>query len=181
MVVAWLVLSYTDEVFYSGSRYSSRYADSVDFDDEPSGGDTARVVIGIVLAVVVLAVVTVERWSLWKLLTTRFKRFARQADSGGSLTGLFTEDFREQLARYRQEDESAGAPGAPWWCTAATTRSWAPGSGATPGPWRSRWNGSKTPKAGRSSPPRRCTTGSARRSRTSATRARSRRTTGSAG
>ncbi|MEU4248362.1 hypothetical protein AB0F15_13220 [Amycolatopsis sp. NPDC026612] len=114
VVVAWLVLSYSDEIFDSGSRYSSRYAYSVDFDDdESSGGDTARVVIGIVLAVVVLVVVTIERWSLWNLLTTRFKRFARQTDSGGSLTGLFTEDFRDQLARYRQEDESAGAPGAP--------------------------------------------------------------------
>jgi hypothetical protein len=70
-------------------------------------------VIGIVLAVVVLAVATIERWSLWKLLTTRFRRLARPVDGGGSLSGLFTEDFRAQLARYRQEDEFAGAPGAP--------------------------------------------------------------------
>ncbi|MEV7098472.1 hypothetical protein AB0M80_37100 [Amycolatopsis sp. NPDC051045] len=110
VVVAWLLLSYSDELFSSGSSYSSRYYHEDVYVDDSSGGDTARTVIGIVLAVVVLVVATIERWSLWNLLTTRFRRFGGTADGGGSLAGLFTEDFRAQLARYRQEDEFAGAP-----------------------------------------------------------------------
>ncbi|MGK3201620.1 hypothetical protein [Amycolatopsis sp. MEPSY49] len=115
VVVGWLLLTYSDELFESsGSRYSSRYYDDVDIDyDGSSGGDTARFVIGIVLAIVVLMVVTFERWSLWNLLTTRFKRFAPPAPDTGSLSGLFTEDFREQLGRYQRGDEFAGMPGAP--------------------------------------------------------------------
>jgi len=113
IVVAWLLLSYSDEIFGSGSRYSSRYYDDDYYYDRDSGGDTARAVIGIVLAAVVLVVVTIERWSLWNLLTTRFRRVAPPADGGGSLTGLFTEDFRGQLVRYRQGDGAAEAPGAP--------------------------------------------------------------------
>jgi hypothetical protein len=109
VVAAWLLLAYSDEIFDSGSRYSSRYYADVEYDDSTSG-DTARFVIGIVLAVVVLMVVTFERWSLWNLLTTRFKRFAPPAPDGGSLTGLFTEDFRAQLGRYRRGDEFAGTP-----------------------------------------------------------------------
>jgi hypothetical protein len=113
IVVVWLLLAYSDEIFNSGSSsYSSRYYADVEFDDS-TGGDTARYVIGIVLAVVVLMVVTFERWSLWNLLTTRFKRFAPPAPDSGSLTGLFTEDFRAQLGRYQQIDEFTGAPGAP--------------------------------------------------------------------
>lgn len=112
VVVFWLLVTYSDEIFSSGSRYSSRYYDDVDY-GESSGGDTARFVIGIVLAVVVLMVVTFERWSLWNLLTTRFKRFAPPAPDTGSLTGVFTEDFRAQLGRYQRVDEFAGAPGAP--------------------------------------------------------------------
>lgn len=81
VVVAWLLLNYADEIFGYGSRsYSSRYADDVDFGDPSSeDGDIARHVIGIVLAAVVLMAVTFERWSLWNLLTTRFKRFAPPA------------------------------------------------------------------------------------------------------
>ncbi|VVJ24970.1 Uncharacterised protein [Amycolatopsis camponoti] len=112
VVIVWLLLTYSGEIFDSGRSYSSRYYDDVQFDDS-SGGDTARYVIGIVLAVVVLMVVTFERWSLWNLLTTRFKRFAPPAPDTGTLAGLFTEDFRAQLGRYRQIDEFAGAPGAP--------------------------------------------------------------------
>ncbi|WIY00323.1 hypothetical protein QRX60_40715 [Amycolatopsis mongoliensis] len=112
VVFIWLVLAYWDVLFGSGSRYSSRYYADVQYDDS-SGGDTARFVIGIVLAVVVLMVVTFEHWSLWNLLTTRFKRFAPPAPDSGSLAGLFTEDFREQLGRYQRGDEFAGAPGAP--------------------------------------------------------------------
>lgn len=111
-VVAWLLLLYSDEIFESRSSYSSRYAEDVEFGDS-SGDDTARVVIGIVLALVVLMVVTFERWSLWNLLTTRFKRFAPPAPDTGSLSGLFTEDFGEQLGRYQRGDEFAGMPGAP--------------------------------------------------------------------
>ncbi|MGW5714540.1 hypothetical protein ACWEVP_00095 [Amycolatopsis sp. NPDC003865] len=111
-VVAWLLLLYSDEIFDSRSSYSSRYAEDIDFGDS-SGDDTARVVLGIVLAVVVLMVVTFERWSLWNLLTTRFKRFAPPSPDTGSLSGLFTEDFRAQLGRYQRGDEFAGAPGAP--------------------------------------------------------------------
>ncbi|QKV80819.1 hypothetical protein [Amycolatopsis sp. Hca4] len=110
IVVAWLVLSYSDEIFGYGSRYPSRYYD--DYPDDSSGGDTARTVIGIVLAVVVCVTVTIERWSLWNLLTTRFKRFGAAAD-GGSLTGLLTEDFRGQLARYQSSATAVEAPGAP--------------------------------------------------------------------
>ncbi|MFJ7213773.1 hypothetical protein [Amycolatopsis sp. NPDC098790] len=112
VVVVWLLLTYADELFETRSSYSSRYAEDVDFGDAP-GDDTARVVIGVVLAVVVLMVVTFERWSLWNLLTTRFKRFAPPAPDTGSLSGLFTEDFREQLGRYQRGDEFAGMPGAP--------------------------------------------------------------------
>jgi len=112
VVVVWLLLAYSDELFSSGRSYSSRYYADVEFEDS-SGGDTARFVIGIVLAFVVLMVVTFERWSLWNLLTTRFKRFTPPAPDSGSLTGLFTEDFRAQLARYQRIDEFAGAPGAP--------------------------------------------------------------------
>ncbi|GHG50639.1 MULTISPECIES: hypothetical protein [Amycolatopsis] len=113
IVIAWLLLSYSDELFDSGSRYSSsRYYADVEYDDS-SGGETARAVIGIVLAVVVCVVVTIERWSLWNLVTARFRRFGRPADGGGSLIGLFTEDFRGQLARYRGGEEPAEPPGAP--------------------------------------------------------------------
>ncbi|WP_410645716.1 hypothetical protein [Amycolatopsis sp. lyj-346] len=112
IVVAWLLLSYSDEIFESGSRYPSRY-DVDDYYEDSSGGDTARTVIGIVLAVVVCVAVTIERWTLWNLLTTRFKRFAGTGDGGGSLTGVFTEDFRDQLARYQGDATSAEAPGAP--------------------------------------------------------------------
>jgi hypothetical protein len=111
IVVAWLLLSYSDELFGSGSR-SSRYYDDDYYYDGSSGGDTARTVIGLVLAVVVCVTVTIERWSLWNLLTTRFKRFAGTTD-GGSLTGLLTEDFRDQLARHQESAEPAEAPGAP--------------------------------------------------------------------
>ncbi|WP_290061689.1 hypothetical protein [Amycolatopsis solani] len=111
IVVAWLVLTYSDVLFEDPrSRYAVR-AD--DYYDETSGSGTARLVVGIVLAVVVLVVVTMERWSLWNLLTTRFRRLAPPAPDTGSLSGAFTEDFRGQLARYRGEDEFAGAPGAP--------------------------------------------------------------------
>ncbi|MDX3195022.1 hypothetical protein PV458_42050 [Streptomyces sp. MN03-5084-2B] len=112
VVVAWLLVSYSDELFGSGSRYySPRYHQDVEYGD-PSGGDTARTVIGLVFAVVVCVTVTLERWSLWNLLTSRFRRFGATVD-GGSLTGLLTEDFRHQLVRYRETAEPAGAAGAP--------------------------------------------------------------------
>ncbi|WP_410614619.1 hypothetical protein [Amycolatopsis sp. lyj-109] len=111
IVVAWLLLSYSDELFGSGSR-SSRYYDDDYYYDRSSGGDTARTVIGIVLAVLVCVIATIERWSLWNLLTTRFKRHGGATD-GGSLTGLLTEDFRDQLARHQGSAEPAEAPGAP--------------------------------------------------------------------
>ncbi|WP_439379740.1 hypothetical protein [Amycolatopsis lexingtonensis] len=110
IVAVWLLLTFSDELFDDRSRYAARYED---YYDESSGGDTARLVVGIVLAVVVLVVVTIERWSLWNLLTSRFRRLAPPAPDTGRLTGAFTEDFREQLGRYRREDEFAGAPGAP--------------------------------------------------------------------
>ena len=112
VVVVWLLLAYSDELFSSGRSYSSRYYADVEFEDS-SGGDTARFVIGIVLAFVVLKDVTFERWSLWDLLAPRFKRFTPPAPDSGSLTGLCSEDFRAQLARYQRIDEFAGAPGAP--------------------------------------------------------------------
>ncbi|MGW4065865.1 hypothetical protein ACWEGE_46780 [Amycolatopsis sp. NPDC004747] len=114
IVVVWLLVSYWDELFdSSGSRYPSRYYD-VDPYEVSSGGDTARTVIGIVLAVVVCVAVTIERWSLWNLLTTRFRRLGGTPDSGGgSLTGLLTEDFRDQLARYQAGAQPVDAPGAP--------------------------------------------------------------------
>jgi hypothetical protein len=112
VVVAWLLLLYSDQIFDSSSSYSSRYAEDIDYGDD-SGDGTARFVVGVVLAVIVLMVVTFERWSLWNLLTTRFKRFAPPAPDTGSLSGLFTEDFREQLGRYQRRDEFAGVPGAP--------------------------------------------------------------------
>ncbi|MCR6489258.1 hypothetical protein M8542_41230 [Amycolatopsis sp. OK19-0408] len=113
VVAVWLLLTFGDEIFGSGSSYSSRYADDVEFDGSPDGDGTARYVLGIVLAVIVLMVVTFERWSLWNLLTTRFRRYAPPAPDTGSLSGLFTEDFRAQLGRYRREDELTGTPGAP--------------------------------------------------------------------
>ncbi|WP_328454308.1 hypothetical protein [Amycolatopsis sp. NBC_00438] len=112
VLVVVVLLPYADEIFGSGSRYSSDYYD--DYSNSSAGGDTARIVIGVVLALIVLVVVTLERWSLWSLLTTRFKRYAAPAaDSGSTLSGVFTEDFREQLARYQRGDEFAGVPGAP--------------------------------------------------------------------
>ncbi|WIX91992.1 hypothetical protein [Amycolatopsis sp. DG1A-15b] len=114
VVVAWLLLSYSDEIFDSGSSYSAgRYYGQDVYSDSSPGGDTARTIIGVVLAVVVCVAVTIERWSLWNLLTTRFKRFGGAADGGGSLTGLLTEDFRGQLARYQGSAEPAEPPGAP--------------------------------------------------------------------
>ncbi|NBH11116.1 hypothetical protein [Amycolatopsis sp. SID8362] len=111
VVAVWLLVTYSDVLFDDDrSRYAARYED---YYDESSGGDTARLVVGIVLAVVVLVVVTIERWSLWNLLTSRFRRLAPPSPDTGSLTGAFTEDFREQLARFRRDDEFAGSPGAP--------------------------------------------------------------------
>ncbi|RSD09285.1 hypothetical protein [Amycolatopsis eburnea] len=111
IVAVWLLLTYADVLFDDDrSRYAAQYED---YYDETSGGDTARLVVGIVLAVVVLVVVTIERWSLWNLLTSRFRRLAPPSPDTGSLTGAFTEDFREQLGRFRRDDEFAGAPGAP--------------------------------------------------------------------
>ncbi|MBE1494183.1 hypothetical protein H4696_001283 [Amycolatopsis lexingtonensis] len=110
IVAVWLLLTYSDVLFDDRSRDAVRYED---YYDESSGGDTARLVVGIVLAVVVLVVVTIERWSLWNLLTSRFRRLAPPSPDTGRLTGAFTEDFRAQLARYRREDEFAGTPGAP--------------------------------------------------------------------
>jgi hypothetical protein len=114
ILAATLLLPYTDEIFGSGGRYSSSYDYNYDDGyDASSGSDTARTVIGVVLALVVLVVVTLERWSLWNLLTTRFKRHATPVADSGSIAGLFTEDFREQLARFQRGDEFAGMPGAP--------------------------------------------------------------------
>ena len=110
VVAAWLLLTYGDRIFGSGDRYYREYDDY--YYEESSSGDTARLVIGIVLAVVVFVVVTIERWSLWNLLTSRFKR-QTSPTVGGGLTGLFTEDFRGQLARYQGDGESAATPGAP--------------------------------------------------------------------
>ncbi|UOX92168.1 hypothetical protein MUY14_16625 [Amycolatopsis sp. FBCC-B4732] len=111
IVVVWLAVTYGSALFEDDrSRYAARYDD---YYEETSGGSTARLVVGIVLAVVVLVVVTIERWSLWNLLTSRFRRLAPPAPDTGTLTGAFTEDFREQLGRYRRDDELAGTPGAP--------------------------------------------------------------------
>ncbi|MBE8518384.1 hypothetical protein ILP97_12835 [Amycolatopsis sp. H6(2020)] len=109
IVVAWLLLSYGDELF---SSRSSRYYDDDYYPSDSSGGDTARTVIGVVLAVGVCVAVTIERWALWNLLTTRFKRLGATG-GGGSLTGLLTEDFRNQLARYQPNAGGAEVPGAP--------------------------------------------------------------------
>jgi hypothetical protein len=111
VVVAWLLLTYSDEIFSSGNRYSSRYDD--DYYDVSTGGDAARFFVGILLSAIALVFTTVERWTLWNLLTTRFKRYTPPPAAGGGLTGLFTEDFRGQLARYQRGDEFAGTPGAP--------------------------------------------------------------------
>ncbi|WP_146060486.1 hypothetical protein [Amycolatopsis sp. CA-128772] len=110
VMIAVVLLANADELF--GTR-SSRYYDDYGYEDESSDGDTARTVIGILLAVAVLVLVTIERWTLWNLLTTRFKRLAEPTDGGGRLTGLLTEDFRDQLVRYREDDGPADAPGAP--------------------------------------------------------------------
>jgi hypothetical protein len=110
VVVAWVLLAYGDKLFGSDDRY---YRDYDYYYEESSGGDTARLIVGIVLAVVVFVVVTIERWSLWNLLTTRFKRHTPPMAGGGGFTGLFTEDFRGQLARYQGDGESAATPGAP--------------------------------------------------------------------
>ncbi|MET8846425.1 hypothetical protein [Amycolatopsis sp. NPDC004625] len=104
LVVAVVLLVNADELF--GTR-SSRYYDDYIVETEPPGGDTARSVIGVLLAVVALVAVTIERWNL---LTTRFRRFAAPTPDGGRLSGLLTEDFRDQLVRYREDEVPAGAP-----------------------------------------------------------------------
>jgi hypothetical protein len=111
VVVLVLLLPYAEGIFDSGSRY--RYAYDDYYGSGSSDDGTARTVIAVVLALLVFVVVTIERWALWNLLTTRFKRLARPTAGSGSLTGLFTENFREQLARHQRGDDVAGTPGAP--------------------------------------------------------------------
>ncbi len=86
--------------------YDSEYSSS-------SSGDsgTARLVIAIVLAFIGLIICMGERWTLWQLLTTRFRRDSTPTADGGSLTGFLTEDFQSQLSRYHNIPESVdGAP-----------------------------------------------------------------------
>jgi hypothetical protein len=94
----------------SSSRYYYDYDGSL---SSSSSGDssTGRLVVAIVLAFVALVVCMGERWTLWQLLTTRFRRGAPAAPGGGSLTGFLTENFQPELARYQKA--SAPVDGAP--------------------------------------------------------------------
>ena len=102
--------------YFSGSSSSSSYSysDSSSYDySSGSDGSTARLVVAVILAFIALIITMGERWTLWQLLTTRFKRGAGQAsDGGGSLTGFLTEDFHGQLVRHQEPDQSV-AEGAP--------------------------------------------------------------------
>ncbi|MFI9450087.1 hypothetical protein [Amycolatopsis sp. NPDC052450] len=81
---------------------------------EPSSdGDTARVVVAVILALVALGIVSYERWTLWQLLSTRFRRGANAASTAAGMTGLLTEDFSGQLGRYHGAEQLEGVPGAP--------------------------------------------------------------------
>lgn len=115
VVLGFLISDYIDEssrqssYYYSSSSYDS-YAAASSSDD--SG--TARLIVAIVLALVALAVCMGERWTLWQLLTSRFRRgIAPGTHDGGSLTGFLTEDFQAQLGRFVAPQEPAPEDGAP--------------------------------------------------------------------
>lgn len=83
--------SYDD---YYGTSYSSSSGD---------GSSTGRLVVAIVLAFVALIICMGERWTLWQLLTTRFRRGTAPGPGGaGGLSGFLTEDFHAQLVRYQK-------------------------------------------------------------------------------
>ena len=111
LVVVLLLLNFGD--LLSGSQSRSSYGEYGYAAPPSESSGTVRVVIAVVLALAVLAVVMYERWSLWNLLTTRFKRHSAQGAVTGGLAGFLTEDFREQLGRYHRADETGEAPGAP--------------------------------------------------------------------
>ncbi|WP_181770646.1 hypothetical protein [Amycolatopsis pittospori] len=79
----------------------------------PSEGDTVRLVIAVILALAAGGIVAYERWTLWQLLSTRFRRGANADSSVPGMTGFLTEDFSEQLGRYHGAERLDGVPGAP--------------------------------------------------------------------
>jgi len=108
VLMGFFISEMIDSAGSSRYRYSSSHSSS-------SSGDsgTARIVIAILLAFVALIICLGERWTLWQLLTTRFRRGATPAAGGGSLSGFLTEDFHAQLARYTKASEPAPEDGAP--------------------------------------------------------------------
>jgi hypothetical protein len=117
-IVGGLVLLYL--VFHFASGLSSTLsggislsADYYDSSSGSSGGDTVKAVIAVLLALVGGGVVVHERWTLWQLLTTRFRRGATGDSGSGSTTSFLTEDFSEELGRYRRMGELESGGGTP--------------------------------------------------------------------
>ena len=99
-----LVVENADDIFDGGPIFSS---------GPSSEGDTVRLVIAVILALAALGIVSYERWTLWQLLSTRFRRGATADSSGPGMTGFLTEDFSGQLGRYHGAERPEGVPGAP--------------------------------------------------------------------
>lgn len=108
VAAAYFLATYGDELFDTDEY---RYARSEDF-GASSGGETAKTVIAVFLALAALGVLAAQRWSTWQLLTTQFSRgardFHRQDDS--ATTSPLVEDFTAQLARYRSQNTTDPAP-----------------------------------------------------------------------
>ena len=111
----FLLLRFGTPLFNSG--YDSGHSSSA-FDESPyssSGsntGETVRGVLAAIVALTALAAVLRERWLLWQLLTKHFRRGAN-LDTGGDTSSFLTENFDEELARYRRNAQLQPAGGAP--------------------------------------------------------------------
>ncbi|WP_020670283.1 hypothetical protein [Amycolatopsis nigrescens] len=115
LVLLYFLFGNGEEVFEDltgGSFGSSRYESYL---EEQTGGTSVNTVFAWILGVAMLALLVFERWASWRLLTTRFGRHvpAPPPAEQSTLYSLVPERFRNQLARYREEN-----PGVP------------PGSGA---------------------------------------------------
>lgn len=111
VLAGFLISQAIDSSSSSSSYYYDNYGSAYSSSSSSGDSGTARLVVAIVLAFVALVVCMGERWTLWQLLTTRFRRGASPNAGGGTLTGFLTENFQPELLRYQRA--SAPADGAP--------------------------------------------------------------------